>query len=71
MVLVVVVAEGVIVGVNDVVRLVDELTVVDSLLVVLQLPVSSIVSVGDGSRVSVRVGNDDGVNVAVGELEAV
>ena len=39
----VVVAEGVVVGVTDVVRLEDELTVVDSLLEALQLPVSSIV----------------------------
>ena len=69
--LVVVVAEGVIVGVIDVVRLADALTVVDSLLEALQLPVLSMVSVGDGSRVSVRMGDDDGVYVAVGELEAV
>ena len=69
--LVVVVAEGVVVGVNDVVTLADELTVVDSLLEALQLPVLSMVSVGDGSRVSVRMGDDDGVYDAVGELEAV
>ena len=69
--LVVVVAEGVIVGVNDVVTLADELTVVDSLLEALQLPVFSMVSVGDNSRVSVRVGDDDGVYDAVGDGEAV
>ena len=67
----VVVAEGVVVGVTDVVRLADKVTVVDSLLEVLHLPVLSIVSVGDGSRVSVRVSDDDGVYDAVGDREAV
>ena len=59
-VLVVVVAEGVVVGVTDVVRLADELRVVDSLLEALQLPVSSIVSVGVGGGVLVAVNDDDG-----------
>ena len=48
MTLVVVVAEGVVVGVTDAVRLADELTVVEALLEALQLPVSSIVSVEEG-----------------------
>ena len=65
------VAVRVVVGVTDAERLAETLTVVDSLLEALQLPVSSIVSVGDGSGVSVRVSDDDGVYDAVGELEAV